>query len=100
MVLVVIAIILLANQIGSITENIFIMNEKLSKLIQVECEYLINSGWVCVEENTWDHHVWNYPSDNTQSDEKRHPTLDYSLNSNYKSHNKALEIQKRRDGEY
>lgn len=60
------------------------MNDNLLKLLQaLECEYLITSGWVCVEENTWDHHVWTHPS-----------------SSIHESHNSALKIQKRRDGEY
>ncbi len=38
------------------------MNERLQKLIEAECEYLRESGWVLTTTDSWSHHVWNFPA--------------------------------------
>lgn len=62
------------------------MSPQLAKLIEAECEYLLASGWILLEEDTWDHHVWNYrPDENPE---------------NGWSHSEALKRQKNKDNEY
>lgn len=70
------------------------MNTHLSKLIEAECEYLLASGWILHEINTYDHHMWIAPEN------KEHANNHYVSPLVLKTHDVAVRRQRNKDGDW
>jgi len=70
------------------------MNIHLSKLIEAECEYLLKSGWILYEVDTYDHHMWIAPENKEYANDRHASPMIV------KTHSIAVRRQRQRDGDW